>query len=252
MTADLPNELIELLEKIVLQNSEFSDNRNLQVRCSAYDRPPIDTLIPDSRQYSVAPASQLPACVFPQNLLILTAIKADKTRVMDYINRLSNYDMPDIANIAVGSELYEEALVIFKKAELHREAAKASQASQRHAHRCCIDVLIDYIADIERATEFAEKVDEPEVWSMLGKAQMNPTGIVASIAAFIKAADTTEYVSVIATAEQASCLRLRCALGRFLSQLNVIVLSSLDVGWRASRACRVPDDVPQEGEGGTH
>ena len=88
MTADLPNELIELLEKIVLQNSEFSDNRNLQ------------------------------------NLLILTAIKADKTRVMDYINRLSNYDMPDIANIAVGSELYEEALVIFKKAELHREAAK--------------------------------------------------------------------------------------------------------------------------------
>jgi len=45
---------------------------------------------------------------------------------MDYINRLSNYDMPDIANIAVGSELYEEALVIFKKAELNREAAKAS------------------------------------------------------------------------------------------------------------------------------
>jgi clathrin heavy chain len=31
MTADLPNELIELLEKIVLQNSKFSDNRNLQV-----------------------------------------------------------------------------------------------------------------------------------------------------------------------------------------------------------------------------
>ena len=61
------------------QNSEFSDNRNLQ------------------------------------NLLILTAIKADKGKVMDYIQRLNNYDMPDIANIAVGSELYEEALVIFKK-----------------------------------------------------------------------------------------------------------------------------------------
>ena len=41
MQADLPNELIELLEKIVLENSAFSDNRNLQ------------------------------------NLLILTAIKAD-------------------------------------------------------------------------------------------------------------------------------------------------------------------------------
>jgi len=48
MTADLPHELIELLEKIVLQNSAFSGNPNLQ------------------------------------NLLILTAIKADKPRVMDY------------------------------------------------------------------------------------------------------------------------------------------------------------------------
>jgi len=153
MTADLPNELIELLEKIVLQNSEFSDNRNLQ------------------------------------NLLILTAIKADKTRVMEYINRLTNFDMPDIANIAVGSELYEEALVIFKKAELHREAAK---------------VLIDYIASIERATEFAEKVDDPEVWTMLGKAQMTPEGIVAAIDAFIKAGETSEYMTVISVAEQAN------------------------------------------------
>lgn len=30
MTADLPNELIELLEKIVLDSSVFSEHRNLQ------------------------------------------------------------------------------------------------------------------------------------------------------------------------------------------------------------------------------
>ena len=150
MTADLPNELIELLEKIVLQNSEFSDNRNLQ------------------------------------NLLILTAIKADKTKVMDYINRLDNYDMPDIANIAVGSELYEEALVIFKKAELHREAAK---------------VLIDYIASIERATEFAERVDQEEVWVMLGKAQLQQQAVADAISSFIKANDASEYVAVISAAD---------------------------------------------------
>merc|ERR1719506_2577316 len=154
MTADLPNELIELLEKIVLQNSEFSDNRNLQ------------------------------------NLLILTAIKADKTKVMDYINRLNNYDMPDIANIAVGSELYEEALVIFKKAELHREAAK---------------VLIDYIASIERATEFAERVDTEEVWVMLGKAQLQQTMVKEAIESFIKANDASEYTSVISAADMAGC-----------------------------------------------
>eukprot|EP00964_Phaeocystis_antarctica_P032670 scaffold18501_cov69-Phaeocystis_antarctica.AAC.4 len=40
--------------------------------------------------------------------------KPDKTRVMDYINRLNNYYEYDMSDIAVGSELYEEALT-FKK-----------------------------------------------------------------------------------------------------------------------------------------
>ena len=86
MTADLPNELIELLEKIVLDNTLFSEHRNLQ------------------------------------NLLILTAIKADRTRVMEYITRLDNYDAPDIANIAIGSELYEEAFAIFRKFDVNTSA----------------------------------------------------------------------------------------------------------------------------------
>ncbi|KAF9805197.1 hypothetical protein SFRURICE_019015 [Spodoptera frugiperda] len=89
MTADLPNELIELLEKIVLDNSVFSDHRNLQ------------------------------------NLLILTAIKADRSRVMEYINRLDNYDAPDIANIAINNELYEEAFAIFKKFDVNTSAIQA-------------------------------------------------------------------------------------------------------------------------------
>ena len=57
-----------------------------------------------------------------QNLLILTAIKADRTRVMEYINRLDNYDAPDIANIAINNELFEEAFAIFKKFEVNTSA----------------------------------------------------------------------------------------------------------------------------------
>lgn len=57
-----------------------------------------------------------------QNLLILTAIKADHTRVMDYITRLDNYDAPDIANIAIGNQLYEEAFAIFKKFDVNTSA----------------------------------------------------------------------------------------------------------------------------------
>jgi clathrin heavy chain len=54
-----------LLEKIVLHNSDFAKYKKLQ------------------------------------NLLIITAIKSDQSRVMDYINRLDNYDATDIARIAM-------------------------------------------------------------------------------------------------------------------------------------------------------
>ena len=64
MEAELPHELIELLERIVLHSSLFANNKILQ------------------------------------NLLILTAIKSDHTKVMDYINRLDNYDGVELAKIA--------------------------------------------------------------------------------------------------------------------------------------------------------
>lgn len=61
-----------------------------------------------------------------QNLLILTAIKADRSRVMEYINRLDNYDAPDIANIAITNELFEEAFAIFRKFEVNTSAIQVS------------------------------------------------------------------------------------------------------------------------------
>merc|ERR1719495_640543 len=148
MAADLPNELIELLEKIVIDNSVFSDHRNLQ------------------------------------NLLILTAIKADKTKVMEYINRLDNYDAPDIANIAISSQLYEEAFAIFKKFEVNASA---------------VQVLIENVANLDRAYEFAERCNEPAVWSQLGKAQLQQAMVKEAIDSYIKAddpsADLEEFVS---------------------------------------------------------
>lgn len=146
MTADLPNELIELLEKIVLENSVFSDHGNLQ------------------------------------NLLILTAIKADRTRVMEYINRLDNYDAPDIANIAIGSELYEEAFAIFKKFDVNTSA---------------IQVLIEHIQNLDRAYEFAERCNEPAVWSQLAMAQMNSGMVKEAIDSYIKADDPSTYMEVV-------------------------------------------------------
>ncbi|CAG0882402.1 unnamed protein product [Darwinula stevensoni] len=148
MTAELPNELIELLEKIVLDNSVFSDHRNLQ------------------------------------NLLILTAIKADQSRVMEYISRLDNYDAPDIANIAINSGLYEEAFAIFKKFDVNTSA---------------IQVLIENVKNLDRAYEFAERCNEPGVWSQLAKAQLDDGLVKEAVDSFIKANDPSSYMQVVET-----------------------------------------------------
>ena len=150
MTAEMPQELIELLEKIVLQNSAFSNNPNLQ------------------------------------NLLILTAIKADKTRVMDYVNRLDAFNGPEVGEIAVGNELYEEAFAIFKKFDLHVDAMK---------------VLLDSIESIDRGSEYAAKVDLPDVWSQLAKAQL-ALDVGAAVASYIKAQDGADYNAVIDVAKK--------------------------------------------------
>ncbi|KAE8723368.1 Clathrin heavy chain 1 [Hibiscus syriacus] len=152
MTADLPHELIELLEKIVLQNSAFSGNFNLQ------------------------------------NLLILTAIKADSSRVMDYINRLDNFDGPAVGEVAVEAQLYEEAFAIFKKFNLNVQA---------------VNVLLDNIRSIDRAVEFAFRVEEDAVWSQVAKAQLREGLVSDAIESFIRADDATQFLDVIRASEDA-------------------------------------------------
>jgi clathrin heavy chain len=106
------------LEKIIIEPSPFSDSKNLQ------------------------------------NLLLLTAIRADKGKVVNYINKLQNYDAGEIAKIATEHGLFEEALTIYKKYDQHAMA---------------INVLVS----IDRGLDYAVKVNRPEVWRRLAKAQLD-------------------------------------------------------------------------------
>ena len=101
---------------------------------------------------------------------------------MEYITRLDNYDAPDIAGIAIVSELFEEAFAIFKKFDVNTSA---------------IQVLIENIQNLDRAYEFAERCNDPAVWSILGKAQLDQDMIKESIDSYIKANDPSAYVEVV-------------------------------------------------------
>lgn len=122
LAADLPAELIELLEKIILEPTAFSDNSNLK------------------------------------KLLLLTAIRSDKGRVTGYIDRIDGFDVQEIASIAIEHGLYEEAFALYRKNSQHLNA---------------MNVLVEYIVSIDRGYQYANKVNEPAVWSRLGKAQLD-------------------------------------------------------------------------------
>ncbi|KAL9614787.1 MAG: hypothetical protein Q9167_000778 [Letrouitia subvulpina] len=150
--ADLPAELIELLEKIILEPSPFSDNGNLQ------------------------------------NLLMLTAAKADKGRVMDYIHQFSSYDGEEIATHCLEVGMFEEAFEIYKKQDNHTAAT---------------NVLVEHVVSIDRAQEYAERVELPEVWSQVAKAQLDGLRIADAIESYIRAGDPNNYNEVIDIATRA-------------------------------------------------
>lgn len=54
---------------------------------------------------------------------------------MDYINRFENYDVPDIPNITISNQLYEEIFSIYKKFQVNASA---------------IQILIDHIKNLDR------------------------------------------------------------------------------------------------------
>lgn len=152
MAADLPHELIELLEKIILEPSAFSENRSLQ------------------------------------NLLLLTAVRTDKGKVMGLIERLQGYDEDEIAKITIDNGLYEEALKIYQKAERPLDA---------------MNVLVEHIVSIDRAALFANKLDHPELWSRLAKAQLDGLRVKDAIDSYIRAEDPSNFSEVIEIAERA-------------------------------------------------
>lgn len=86
ITNDMPAELIELLEKILLEPTTFSDNPSLQ------------------------------------NLLMLTAAKSDRGRVAGYIEQLDAYSPSDIAEQCIEVGMFDEAFSIYKKHGQHTEA----------------------------------------------------------------------------------------------------------------------------------
>jgi len=163
MDAQIPMQLLGLLEKIVLESPLFQNNTSLQ------------------------------------NLLIITAMKSDTTRVMTYVTRLGDYTWEKICEGLVREQLYDEAIAAYKKFGQNVEAVR---------------VMLHYTDSIQMASDWAKHCDEPSVWGEVARAQLGKGEICDSIDSFVKAKDTKEYQAVIQCAHSQSQYK---ALVQFLT-----------------------------------
>ena len=65
-----------------------------------------------------------------------------------------------------------------------------------------LQVLIEHIGNLDRAYEFAERCNEPAVWSQLAKAQLQKELVKEAIDSYIKADDPSAYMEVVQAADQ--------------------------------------------------
>lgn len=153
MDNNLPVELIELLEKIILEpDAVFSNNPSLQ------------------------------------GLLILTAIKAEPSKVTGYIEKLDKFDPIEMGSLCTENGLHEEAFQIYDKFEMYSDAMR---------------VIVEDIMSLDRGEDYANKKDSPELWYQLGGAQLNGLRINESIDSYIKSGNPGNFDEVIDVAEHA-------------------------------------------------
>lgn len=63
-------------------------------------------------------------------------------------------------------------------------------------------VLIDNVNNLDRAYEFAERCNDPAVWSQLARAQLNQGLVKEAIDSYFKADDPSQYMEVVAVASK--------------------------------------------------
>lgn len=63
-------------------------------------------------------------------------------------------------------------------------------------------MLIEHIGNLDRAYEFAERCNEPAVWSQLAKAQLQKDLVKEAIDSYIKADDPSAYMEVVQAADR--------------------------------------------------
>lgn len=98
-------------------------------------------------------------------------------------------------------------------------APQGARAPEERAslNRAACEVLVDNLRALDRAKAFAERINEPEVWSKLAKAQLDDENVHEAVQSYIKAQDPQNYAEVIAVAQRDGAFE---DLGKYLKMVR--------------------------------
>ncbi|KAF7335851.1 hypothetical protein MSAN_02331600 [Mycena sanguinolenta] len=111
-----------------------------------------------------------------QNLL--TAIRPDKGRVVNYINKLQNYESNEIVKIA----------------NCTKRRSRSTRSTTNNM-LFAINVLVEHIVSIDCGLDFANQVNKPAVWSSHAKVQLNGLRIKDAIGKLIQRMPASKTIS---------------------------------------------------------
>ena len=122
-----------------------------------------------------------------ENLLLISAIKSTPAKVMEYVNKLENYDPLEIGPMAVEAELFEAAYTVYHKNDMKKEA---------------VAVLLNNLNDVYRGRAYAVDAKLPAVWTVLGLYLLRNDDVHDAIEALITAKNAEYVQEVVAAADR--------------------------------------------------
>ncbi|CAC9549781.1 clathrin heavy chain [Leishmania donovani] len=177
-------QLIESVQQIALPESESSEEVSTTVRAfmNANLTEELTSLLGQ-----IVVHGRFRRNRFLENLLIMSAVRARKDKVMEYVTTLEDYDAKDIAHVASGAGMHEIAFVVYTRHNMQKEA---------------ITVLLQDMNDVSRGRAFAQKTDAAVVWSVLGEYLVKQDEVHEGIECLIRAKNPDLVVEVTSAAER--------------------------------------------------
>lgn len=124
---------------------------------------------------------------FLENLLIISSIRSRKDKVMEYVTSLEDYDATDVAVAATAEKMHEVAFVVYDKHKMSGEA---------------VEVLLQGLDDVSRGRMYAQKIDQENVWTILGEYLLGKDETKEAIECLVKAKNPKLVDEVVAAAER--------------------------------------------------